>query len=161
MASPGIDRTQWRLDSRGTLHGELIPPDYTPVTTYEFEWRPIGARGLNTERIPSENFTLDIPYDGVPSYVIEVRVRAEYDPGSSITNAARTDTIAIPAADDPWVTVWSPWVSAIIDTPQVQEVVEGVPPEVTAAQTDFGTPFRIYFGRAAWSRFRPATIWPR
>ena len=134
LGSPGIDRTQWRLDSRGTLHGELIPPDYTPVTTYEFEWRPIGSQRLNNERIPSENFTLNIPYDGVPSYVIEVRVRAEYDPGSSITSADRTDTIDIPAADDPWVTVWSPWVSAIIDTPQVQEVVEGVP-EVTAAQT--------------------------
>ena len=134
LASPGIDRTQWRLDARGTLHGELVPPDYTPIRYYEFEWRPIGAQRKTTLKAETETFTLDVPYDGVPSYVIEVRVRAEYAPGSSIISADRTDTIDIPAGDDPWVSVWSPWTSAIIATPQVQQVVED-PPEFTDAQT--------------------------
>ena len=127
LPSPGIDRTQWNIDGAGTLHGQLVPPAYTPVFVYDLEWRPIGTGTVNLDQVAQEDFALNIPFDGVPSYVIEVRVRAKYAPGSDIYSADRTQQIAIPATDDPWVTIWSPWATAVIATPPTREVTEDEP----------------------------------
>ena len=68
-------------------------------------------------------FNIQIPYHGEADYILEMRVRGEFDVGSTIANQDRTQELMVPADGDPWVTIWSQWYPATIATPIVEEVV--------------------------------------
>ena len=125
LVGPQIDRTRTSISSSGVLSGEITPPPFGPVSCYQIEWRRLAGDDRPIVELcgGATEFNIQIPYHGEADYILEMRVRGEFDVGSTIANQDRTQELMVPADGDPWVTIWSQWYPATIATPIVEEVV--------------------------------------